>query len=91
MFSFPDDYEEGWTLQNEIKKDGIGLHTGLKCTVIIKPTESKGFHISFSNEPNKVTPIEKDYITNILRLFTRLSKKLFIIKYCLILYRMVQV
>ena len=58
MFSFPDDYEEGWTLQNEIKKDGIGLHTGLQCTVIIKPTDLTGFHISFSDEPNKVFPID---------------------------------
>ena len=64
MFSFPDDYEEGWTLQNEIKKDGIGLHTGLKCTVIIKPTELTGFHISFSSEPNKVTPIDISQVRN---------------------------
>ena len=58
MFSFPNDYEQGWTLQNEIKKDGIGLHTGLKCTVIIKPTELTGFYISFSDEPNRVIPID---------------------------------
>ena len=64
MFSFPDDYEEGWTLQNEIKKDGIGLHTGLKCTVIIKPTELTGFHISFSNEPSKVTLIDISQVRN---------------------------
>ena len=64
MFSFPDDYEEGWTLQNEIKKDGIGLHTGLKCTVIIKPTELEGFHISFSDEPNKVIPLDISYVRN---------------------------
>ena len=47
MFSLPDDYEQGWTLGNEIKKDGIGLHTGLKCKLIIKPTELPGFHFSF--------------------------------------------
>jgi len=35
VFSFPNDYEQGWTLQNEIKKDGIGLHTGLKSTVLL--------------------------------------------------------
>ena len=58
MFSFPDDYEEGWTLQNEIKKDGIGLHTGLKCKVIIKPTELPGFHFSLSEESNKVFSLE---------------------------------
>ena len=58
MFSFPYDYEEGWTLQNEIKKDGIGLHTGLKCTVIIKPTELPGFHFSFSDEANKVFSLD---------------------------------
>ena len=58
MFSFPNDYEEGWTLRNEIKKDGIGLHTGLKCEVIIKPTELPGFHFSFSEESNEVFSIE---------------------------------
>jgi len=64
VFSFPNDYEQGWTLQNEIKKDGIGLHTGLKCTVIIKPTELTGFHISFSDEPNKVIPIDISQVRN---------------------------
>ncbi len=64
MFSFPDDYEQGWTLQNEIKKDGIGLHTGLKSTVIIKPTELTGFNISFSDEPNKVFPIDISQVRN---------------------------
>ena len=64
MFSFPDNYEQGWTLRNEIQKEGIGLHTGLKCKVIIKPTELTGFHISFSNEPNKVTPIDISQVRN---------------------------
>ena len=64
MFSFPDNYEEGWTLQNEIKKSGIGLHTGLKCTVTLKPTELSGFHISFSDEPNKVIPIDISQVRN---------------------------
>ena len=64
MFSFPDDYEQGWTLQNEIKKDGIGLHTGHKSTVIIKPTELIGFNISFSDEPNKVIPIDISQVRN---------------------------
>ena len=64
MFSFPDDYEQGWTLQNEIQKGGIGLHTGLKCAVKIKPTELTGFHISFSDEPNIVTPIDIRHVRN---------------------------
>ena len=64
MFSFPDDYEQGWTLQNEIIKDGVGLHTGLKCKVIIKPTELTGFYISFSDEPNKVIPIDISQVRN---------------------------
>ena len=64
MFSFPPNYEEGWTLQKEIKKDGIGLHTGLKCTVIIKPSELEGFHISFSEEPNKIIPIDISQVRN---------------------------
>ena len=64
MFSFPDDYEQGWTLQNEIEKDGIGLHTGLKCTVIIKPTDLIGFYISFADEPNKVIPIDISHVRN---------------------------
>ena len=64
MFSFPDDYEQGWTLQNEIIKDGVGLHTGLKCKVIIKPTELTGFYISFSDEPNKLIPIDISQVRN---------------------------
>jgi len=64
VFSFPNDYEQGWTLQNEIIKDGVGLHTGLKCKVIIKPTELTGFYISFSDEPNNVIPIDISQVRN---------------------------
>ncbi len=64
MCSFPDDYEQGWTLQNEIEKDGIGLHTGLKCKVIIKPTDLIGFYISFADEPNKIIPIDISHVRN---------------------------
>ena len=64
MFSFPDDYEQGWTLKNEIKKKGIGLHTGLKCKVIIRPTELPGFHFSFSEESNKVFSIDISQVRN---------------------------
>ena len=64
MFSFPDNYEQGWTLRNEITKDGIGLHTGLKCKVIIKPTELPGFHFSFSEESNKIFSIDITQVRN---------------------------
>ena len=42
----------------EINKTGIGLHTGLKSKVIIKPTELPGFHFSFSDEANKVFSLD---------------------------------
>ena len=64
MFSFPDDYEEGWTLGNEIKKDGIGLHTGIKCNVIIRPTELPGFSFSFSEDADKVFSIDISHVRN---------------------------
>ena len=64
MFSFPENYEQGWTLRNEIKKEGIGLHTGIKCKVIIKPTQSAGFHFSFSEEANKVFSIDISQVRN---------------------------
>ena len=64
MFSFPVDYEQGWTLGNEIQKDGIGLHTGIKCKVIIKPTELPGFHFSFSEEADKVFSIDISQVRN---------------------------
>ena len=64
MFSLPDDYEQSWTLGNEIKKHGIGLHTGNKCKVIIKPTELPGFHFSFSEEANKVFSVDISQVRN---------------------------
>ncbi len=64
MFSFPEDYEQGWTLGSEIKKDGVGLHTGIKCEVIIKPTELSGFHFSFSEDVNKVFSIDVSQVRN---------------------------
>ena len=64
VFSFPVDYEQGWTLGDKIKKDGIGLHTGRKCKVLIKPTELPGFHFSFSEEADKIFPIEISQVRN---------------------------
>ena len=64
MFSFPDDYEQGWTLKDEIKKNGIGLHTGLKSIVTIKPTELPGFHFCFSEESYKVISLESSQVRN---------------------------
>ena len=64
MFFFPDDYEQGWTLGNEIKKEGIGLHTGEKCRVLIKPTELPGFHFSFSEQANTIFSIDIEQVTN---------------------------
>tara|TARA_B100000212_G_C27281704_1_gene493376 strand:+ start:66 stop:911 length:846 start_codon:yes stop_codon:yes gene_type:complete len=64
VFSFPNDYEKGWTLKSEIKKNGIGLHSGLKCNVVIKPTELIGFNISFSDEPEKVFPLDISQVRN---------------------------
>ena len=64
MFLFPNDYEDGWTLKNEIKKDGIGLHTGLQSRVTLKPTELKGFHISFTEDPDEVIPIDISQVRN---------------------------
>ena len=58
MFCFPNDYEQGWTLGNEIEKDGTGLHTGIKCKVIIKPTDLPGFHFSFSEQADQIFTID---------------------------------
>ena len=64
MFNFPKDYESGWTLQKEILKYGVGLHTGDKCKVILRPTDLAGFHISFYEEPNNIIPIDISQVRN---------------------------
>ena len=64
MFSFPADYEQGWTLGSEINKTGIGLHSGIKSKVIIKPTELPGFHFSFSDEANKVFSLDISQVSH---------------------------
>ena len=64
MFTFPENYEQGWTLRNEIKKNGTGLHTGLECRVIIKPTDLPGFHLSFSEESNEVITVDISQVRN---------------------------
>ena len=64
MFFLPDDYEQGWTLGNEIKIEGIGLHTGNKCKVTIKPSNLPGFHFSFSEEAGKIFSIDISHVKN---------------------------
>ncbi len=58
MFNFPDNYEEGWTLRNKIIKYGIGLHSGLKSRVVVKPIDLPGFYLSFTEEPNNKISID---------------------------------
>ena len=58
MFTFPDDYEKGWTLRTQISKEGIGLHTGNISKVLIKPTNLPGIHLSFSDKPNYLITID---------------------------------
>ncbi len=64
MFTFPENYEQGWTLRNEIIKEGIGLHTGLQCRVIIKPTELPGYHFSISEDSNEVITLDISKVRN---------------------------
>ena len=64
MFTFPEDYENGWTLKTEISKNGIGLHTGTICRVSIKPTDLPGFHFSLSDNPNKIISVNTSKVKN---------------------------
>ena len=64
MFTFPDNYDKGWTLKTEIFKNGVGLHTGLESKVVVKPTDLAGFHFSFSDEPQKIVSIDISQVQN---------------------------
>tara|TARA_B100000700_G_scaffold262862_1_gene299668 strand:- start:170 stop:1015 length:846 start_codon:yes stop_codon:yes gene_type:complete len=64
VFTFPNDYENGWTLKTEISENGIGLHTGLNSKVLIKPSALPGFHFSFPDEPKKIITINPSQIKN---------------------------
>ena len=64
MFTYPENYDRGWTLRTEIIKEGIGLHTGLVSKVSIKPTDFAGFYFSFSDRPNEIFPIDISKVKN---------------------------
>ena len=64
VLTFPADYENGWTLRNEVSKEGIGLHTGEICKVLIKPTQLPGFHFSLSDEPNNIMAVDTSKVKN---------------------------
>ena len=64
MIYFPIDYEESWTLGDEITKEGIGLHFGTTSSVKLMPTDIPGFHISFKDNPNEIITIKIEHVRN---------------------------
>ena len=64
MFSWPSNYDDCFTLSGSITRDGIGLHSGEKTKVIIKPYDHEGYYVSFSDNPNKIYKLDQSFIGN---------------------------
>ena len=62
MFSWPPNYDSCYTLSGVITKEGVGLHSGEKTRIKIKPFEKEGFYVSFSDKPDDIFQLNQDLI-----------------------------
>jgi UDP-3-O-[3-hydroxymyristoyl] N-acetylglucosamine deacetylase len=56
--SWPQDYADAWTLNREVERSGVGLHSGLTSNVRLAPSERPGIHLRFEDgsEPIRLRP-----------------------------------
>ena len=62
MFEWPSNYDFCYTISGPISRDGIGLHSGEKTRVKIKPYDKEGYYVSFSDKPDQIFKLEQDLI-----------------------------
>ena len=59
MISWPSHYDDCFTISGSITRDGIGLHSGEKTKITIKPHDDEGYYVSFSDNPNKIYRLDQ--------------------------------
>ena len=64
MFPWPSHYNDCFTLSGSITREGVGLHSGEKTKITIKPYDYEGYYVSFSDTPNKTYRLEQSLIGN---------------------------
>ena len=64
MFPWPSNYDDCFTISGLITREGIGLHSGEKTKVKIKPYDHEGFYISFSDAPDEIYRLDQSLIGN---------------------------
>ena len=64
MFSWPSNYDDCFTLSGSITREGVGLHSGEKTKITIKPYDYEGYYVSFSDYPNKIFRLDQNLIGN---------------------------
>ena len=46
MFPWPSNYNDCFTISGSITRDGVGLHSGEKTKITIKPYDQEGYYVS---------------------------------------------
>ena len=62
MFLWPTNYDSCYTLVRDVLKEGVGLHSGEKCSVKISPYEKEGFFVSFADKPDEIFKLNQNLI-----------------------------
>ncbi len=62
MFPWPSNYDSCFTLSGSITREGIGLHSGERTRIKIKPYDYEGYFVSFSDEPQKIYKLDQDLV-----------------------------
>ena len=70
MVNWPSDYGNRWTLANEVRLSGLGLHTGATTQVVLAPREHGGFAMGLS--PGAMVNVDPSRVIE-SRLCTRLQ------------------
>ena len=62
MFTWPTNYNDCFTIAGSITREGVGLHSGERTRIKVKPYDYEGYFVSFSDDLNKIYKLDQSLI-----------------------------
>jgi len=76
VFSWPSNYDDCFTISGPITREGVGLHSGEKTKITLKPYDHEGYFVSFSDAPKKIYRLDQNLVGNtMLNTTVKLGKR----------------
>tara|TARA_B100000963_G_scaffold128722_1_gene112333 strand:- start:5662 stop:6498 length:837 start_codon:yes stop_codon:yes gene_type:complete len=62
VFTWPTNYNDCFTIAGSITREGVGLHSGERTRIKVKPYDYEGYFVSFSDDLNKIYKLDQSLI-----------------------------